>query len=174
MRPVPISPTHNPQPQFPLLSLPPPCSYLTLPASPPSLSKPHCLTCPLPLSSKSHTEQAMERAAREPNDHGPWTLEQLRATLRRPEVIASGCIVLWLLLLGTAVCVHHRRRGAVHLGPGERVNWTPDRQASLGPVRTLREVRSLAGCWQLQICPSFCPLSGLYRYTSEDAILKHR
>ncbi|XP_015978141.2 roundabout homolog 4 isoform X2 [Rousettus aegyptiacus] len=77
-------------------------------------------------------EQAMERAAREPNDHGPWTLEQLRATLRRPEVIASGCIVLWLLLLGTAVCVHHRRRGAVHLGPG------------------------------------------LYRYTSEDAILKHR
>ncbi|ELK09791.1 Roundabout like protein 4 [Pteropus alecto] len=77
-------------------------------------------------------EQAMERAAREPNDHGPWTLEQLRATLRRPEVIASGGIVLWLLLLGTAVCVHHRRRAAVHLGPG------------------------------------------LYRYTSEDAILKHR
>uniref|UniRef100_A0A671EDS0 Roundabout homolog 4 n=1 Tax=Rhinolophus ferrumequinum TaxID=59479 RepID=A0A671EDS0_RHIFE len=77
-------------------------------------------------------EQAMERAAREPNDQGPWTLEQLRSILRRPEVIASGGIVLWLLLLGTAVCVHRRRRTGMHLGPG------------------------------------------LYRYTSEDAILKHR
>ncbi|XP_049713199.1 roundabout homolog 4 isoform X1 [Elephas maximus indicus] len=77
-------------------------------------------------------EQAMERAAREPSDHGPWTLEQLRATLRRPEVIASAGVMLWLLLLGTAVCVHYRRRTGMHLGPG------------------------------------------LYRYTSEDAILKHR
>lgn len=77
-------------------------------------------------------EQVMERAAREPSDQGPWILEQLRSTLRRPEVIASGGIVLWLLLLGTAVCVHRRRRTGVHLGPG------------------------------------------LYRYTSEDAILKHR
>ncbi|XP_012516232.1 PREDICTED: roundabout homolog 4 isoform X2 [Propithecus coquereli] len=77
-------------------------------------------------------EQAMERAAREPREHGPWILEQLRATLRRPEVIASGGVVLWLLLLGTAVCIHRRRRAGVHLGPG------------------------------------------LYRYTSEDAILKHR
>ncbi|XP_016059882.1 PREDICTED: roundabout homolog 4 [Miniopterus natalensis] len=77
-------------------------------------------------------EQTMERAAREPRDHGPWTLEQLRATLRRPEVIASGGVVLWLLLLGITVCVHCRRRTGVHLGPG------------------------------------------LYRYTSEDAILKHR
>ncbi|XP_014649200.1 PREDICTED: roundabout homolog 4 isoform X1 [Ceratotherium simum simum] len=77
-------------------------------------------------------EQAMERAAREPSDHGSRTLEQLRAALRRPEVIASGGVVLWLLLLGTAVCVHRRRQAGVHLGPG------------------------------------------LYRYTSEDAILKHR
>ncbi|XP_031526239.2 roundabout homolog 4 isoform X1 [Vicugna pacos] len=77
-------------------------------------------------------EQAMERAAREPSAHGPWTLEQLRAALRRPEVIASGGVVLWLLLLGTVVCIHRRRRSGMHLGPG------------------------------------------LYRYTSEDAILKHR
>ncbi|XP_008534220.2 roundabout homolog 4 [Equus przewalskii] len=77
-------------------------------------------------------EQAMERATREPSDHSSWTLEQLKAALRRPEVIASGGVVLWLLLLGTAVCVHRRRQAGVHLGPG------------------------------------------LYRYTSEDAILKHR
>ncbi|XP_058926285.1 roundabout homolog 4 isoform X2 [Kogia breviceps] len=77
-------------------------------------------------------EQAVEQAAQEPSAHGPWTLEQLRAALRRPEVIASGGVVLWLLLLGTAVCVHRRRRAGVHLGPG------------------------------------------LYRHTSEDAILKHR
>ncbi|XP_017379446.1 roundabout homolog 4 isoform X1 [Cebus imitator] len=77
-------------------------------------------------------EQAMERATREPSEPRPWTLEQLRATLKRPEVIASCGVVLWLLLLGTAVCIHRRRRAGVHLGPG------------------------------------------LYRYTSEDAILKHR
>ncbi|XP_062950215.1 roundabout homolog 4 isoform X2 [Cynocephalus volans] len=77
-------------------------------------------------------EQAMEQAAREPSEHGPWTLEQLRSTLRRPEVIASGVVVLWLLLLGTAVCIHRRHRAGMHLGPG------------------------------------------LYRYTSKDAILKHR
>ncbi|XP_037697787.1 roundabout homolog 4 isoform X2 [Choloepus didactylus] len=77
-------------------------------------------------------EQAMERAAQEPSDQGPWSLEQLRATLRRPEIIASGAVMLWLLLLGIAVCVQRRRRARVHLGPG------------------------------------------LYRYTSEDAILKHR
>ncbi|XP_061023373.1 roundabout homolog 4 isoform X1 [Dama dama] len=77
-------------------------------------------------------EQAMERAAQQPNAHSPWTLEQLWAALKRPEVIASGGVVLWLLLLGTAVCIHRRRRAGVHLGPG------------------------------------------LYRYTSEDAILKHR
>ncbi|XP_032497428.1 roundabout homolog 4 isoform X4 [Phocoena sinus] len=77
-------------------------------------------------------EQAVEQAAQEPSAHGPWTLEQLRAALRRPEVIASGGVVLWLLLLGTAVCIHRRRRAGVHLGPG------------------------------------------LYRHTSEDAILKHR
>ncbi|KAB0390829.1 hypothetical protein E2I00_007152 [Balaenoptera physalus] len=77
-------------------------------------------------------EQAVEQAAQEPSAHGPWTLEQLRAALRQPEVIASGGVVLWLLLLGTAVCVHRRRRAGVHLGPG------------------------------------------LYRHTSEDAILKHR
>ncbi|XP_077914936.1 roundabout homolog 4 isoform X2 [Halichoerus grypus] len=76
-------------------------------------------------------ERAMERATQELSD-GPWTLEQLRATLKRPEVIAGGGVLLWLLLLGTAVCVHRRRRAGVHLGPG------------------------------------------LYRYTSEDAILKHR
>ncbi|KAB1254912.1 Roundabout-like protein 4, partial [Camelus dromedarius] len=108
-----------------------PLSLLTLPAPPPCLPDPPCLTCPLSLSSNSHTEQAMERAAREPSAHGPWTLEQLRAALRRPEVIASGGVVLWLLLLGTAVCIHRRRRSGMHLGPG------------------------------------------LYRYTSEDAILKH-
>nr|XP_045750736.1 roundabout homolog 4 isoform X2 [Mirounga angustirostris] len=76
-------------------------------------------------------ERAMERATQELSD-GPWTLEQLRDTLKRPEVIAGGGVLLWLLLLGTAVCVHRRRRAGVHLGPG------------------------------------------LYRYTSEDAILKHR
>lgn len=67
----------------------------------------------------------MEQAAQEPSAHGPWTLEQLRAALRRPEVIASGGVVLWLLLLGTAVCIHRRRRAGVHLGPGEKVKWTP-------------------------------------------------
>ncbi|KAL4681428.1 hypothetical protein H8959_006905 [Pygathrix nigripes] len=74
----------------------------------------------------------MERATREPTEHGPWSLEQLRATLKRPEVIATCGVVLWLLLLGTAVCIHRRRQAGVHLGPG------------------------------------------LYRYTSKDAILKHR
>ncbi|KAF6082802.1 roundabout guidance receptor 4 [Phyllostomus discolor] len=78
-------------------------------------------------------EQAMEQAAQEPSDTwSPWSLEHLRATLRRPEIIATGGVVLWLLLLGITVCVHRRRRAGVHLGPG------------------------------------------LYRYTSEDAILKHR
>ncbi|KAK1328508.1 hypothetical protein QTO34_012081 [Cnephaeus nilssonii] len=77
-------------------------------------------------------EQTMDRATREPKDPGPWILEQLRATLKRPEVIATGGVLLWLLLLGTTVCIHRRRRAGVHLGPG------------------------------------------LYRYTSEDAILKHR
>uniref|UniRef100_A0A8B9YHK8 Roundabout homolog 4 n=2 Tax=Bos TaxID=9903 RepID=A0A8B9YHK8_BOSMU len=77
-------------------------------------------------------EQAMERAAQQPIAHSPWTLEQLWAALKRPEVIASGGVVLWLLLLGIAVCIHRRRRAGVRLGPG------------------------------------------LYRYTSEDAILKHR
>ncbi|XP_053450355.1 roundabout homolog 4 isoform X2 [Nycticebus coucang] len=76
--------------------------------------------------------QAMERATREPSEPGLWTMEQLRALLRRPEIIASSGVILWLLLLGTALCIHRRRRAAVHLGPG------------------------------------------LYRYTSEDAILKHR
>lgn len=66
----------------------------------------------------------MERATREPRDRGPWTLEQLRATLRRPEVIATGAVVLWLLLLGTTVCVHRRRRAGMHLGPGEGVTCT--------------------------------------------------
>lgn len=80
----------------------------------------------------------MERAAREPNDQGPWTLEQLKSTLRRPEVIASGGIVLWLLLLGTAVCIHRRRQTGMHLGPGERMRGTLGGQASLGPVRMLR------------------------------------
>lgn len=83
------------------------------------------LSCPLPLSSNSHTEQAVEQALQEPSAHGPWTLEQLRAAFRRPEVIASGGVVLWLLLLGTAVCIHRRRRAGVHLGPGEKVKWTP-------------------------------------------------
>ncbi|KAG8522311.1 Roundabout-4, partial [Galemys pyrenaicus] len=77
-------------------------------------------------------EQAMERAARERTDHGQWTLERLKAILKRPEVIASSGVGLWLLLLGTIVCIHRRRQAGVHLGPG------------------------------------------LYRYTSEDAILKHR
>ncbi|XP_055971050.1 roundabout homolog 4 [Sorex fumeus] len=77
-------------------------------------------------------EQPVEQAAREPGSRAPWTLKQLKAALARPEVIASGAVGLWLLLLGTAVCVHRRRRAGMHLGPG------------------------------------------LYRYTSEDAILKHR
>ncbi|XP_006140641.1 roundabout homolog 4 isoform X2 [Tupaia chinensis] len=77
-------------------------------------------------------EEAMERAPQEPGEHSPWALEPLEATLRRPEVIASGGVLLWLLLLGIAVCVHRRRRAGMPLGPG------------------------------------------LYRYTSEDAILKHR
>ena len=79
---------------------------------------------PLPLSSASHTEQAMERATQEPSEHGPWTLEQLRATLKRPEVIATCGVALWLLLLGTAVCIHRRRRAGVHLGPGESLRGT--------------------------------------------------
>ncbi|XP_004874533.1 roundabout homolog 4 isoform X3 [Heterocephalus glaber] len=91
----------------------------------------HCLTC-TPLSSTFYTEQAMERSARELSELGPWTLERLRATLKRPEVIASGGVLLWLLLLGIAVCIYRRRQARVHMGPG------------------------------------------LYRYTSEDAILKHR
>ncbi|XP_050611618.1 roundabout homolog 4 isoform X4 [Macaca thibetana thibetana] len=71
-------------------------------------------------------EQAMERATREPSEHGPWTLEQLRATLKRPEVIATCGVVLWLLLLGTAVCIHRRRRAGVHLGPElQHVNSSP-------------------------------------------------
>ncbi|XP_062054432.1 roundabout homolog 4 [Lepus europaeus] len=77
-------------------------------------------------------EQTMEQAAWEPSEHSFWTLEQLKATFTRPEVIATGAVVLWFLLLGIAVCIHRRRRAGVHLGPG------------------------------------------LYRYTSEDAILKHR
>ncbi|XP_012785951.2 roundabout homolog 4 isoform X1 [Ochotona princeps] len=77
-------------------------------------------------------EQSMERATWDPSKPGVWTLEQLKATLMRPEIIATGAVVLWLLLLGTAVCIHRRRRAGLHLGPG------------------------------------------LYRYTSEDAILKHR
>lgn len=62
----------------------------------------------------------MEQSARGPSKHVPWTLEQLRATLRRPEVIASGAVLLWLLLLGIAVCIYRRRKAGVHLGPGER------------------------------------------------------
>ncbi|OBS80931.1 hypothetical protein A6R68_20864, partial [Neotoma lepida] len=77
-------------------------------------------------------EQAMEQSAQDPSKHASWTLDQLRATLKRPEVIASGAVLLWLLLLGIAVCIYRRRKARVHLGPG------------------------------------------LYRYTSEDAILKHR
>ncbi|XP_007495122.2 roundabout homolog 4 [Monodelphis domestica] len=77
-------------------------------------------------------EKALERAARDSVGLGPPTLEQLQAALRRPEVIASGGAVLWLLLLGAAVCIHRRRKARAHLG------------------------------------------MGLYRYTSEDAILKHR
>lgn len=68
----------------------------------------------------------MERATQELRD-GPWILEQLRATLKRPEVIAGGGVLLWLLLLGTAVCVHRRHRAGVHLGPGERRRWMPRR-----------------------------------------------
>ncbi|XP_048199679.1 roundabout homolog 4 isoform X1 [Perognathus longimembris pacificus] len=77
-------------------------------------------------------EQPMEQSVREPSEQGPWSLEWLRATLKRPEVIASGAVLLWLLLLGTVVCIYRRRRAGMHLGPG------------------------------------------MYRYTSEDAILKHR
>lgn len=74
----------------------------------------------LSLSSTSHTEQAMEQSARDPGKRAFWTLDQLRATLRRPEVIASGAVLLWLLLLGLAVCIYRRRKARVHLGPGER------------------------------------------------------
>ncbi|XP_020856243.1 roundabout homolog 4 isoform X2 [Phascolarctos cinereus] len=77
-------------------------------------------------------EKTLERTARDSVGLGPQTLQQLQAALRRPEVIASGGAVLWLLLLGAAVCVHRRRKARAHLG------------------------------------------MGLYRYTSEDAILKHR
>lgn len=71
------------------------------------------------LSSKSPTEQTTDRAAREPQDAGPWLLEQLRAAVKRPEVLATAGVALWLLLLGTTVCVHRRRRAGLRLGPGE-------------------------------------------------------
>lgn len=63
----------------------------------------------------------MERATREPSDRGPWTAEQLKTALRRPEIIASGGVMFWLLLVGTAVCIRRRRRAGVHLGPGKRM-----------------------------------------------------
>lgn len=62
----------------------------------------------------------MEQSARDPSKHVPWALEQLRATLKRPEVIASAAVLLSLLLLGMAVCIYRRRNAGVHLGPGER------------------------------------------------------
>lgn len=111
-----------PQPQSPPSFLSAPTSHF----------QPLSLLCLTPSASPaptpelpSHTEQAMEQAAQEPSDRSPWSLEHLRATLRRPEVIATGGVVLWLLLLGITVCVHRRRRAGVHLGPGETVKWTP-------------------------------------------------
>lgn len=114
-------------------------SLLMLPAPPPLSAHLHCLI----LSSNSLTEQAMERAAQQPSAHSPWTLEQLWVALKRPEVIASGGVVLWLLLLGTAVCIHRRRRAGVRLGPGEQVKrprrWTgwPELWASSQVLETL-------------------------------------
>lgn len=61
----------------------------------------------------------MEQSARDPTKPVPWTLDQLRATLRRPEVIASGAVLLWLLLLGIAVCIYRGRKVGLRLGPGE-------------------------------------------------------
>ncbi|GAB1294037.1 Roundabout homolog 4 [Apodemus speciosus] len=90
------------------------------------------LSTPVCLLLAPFSPQAMGQSARDPSEQVPWTLDQLKATLRRPEVIASGAVLLWLLLLSTAVCIYRRRKAGVHLGPG------------------------------------------LYRYTSEDAILKHR
>jgi netrin receptor unc-5 len=81
----------------------------------------------------------MEQSAREPSEQGPWTLEWLRATLRRPEVIASGAVLLWLLLLGTAVCIYRRRQAGVHLGPGKRGHAQVTR-STLSPARTLKRV----------------------------------
>ena len=135
-----IGPSH-------ILSVPVP-TFLpahTLSSSP--LSAPVTSPAPLFLSSNSHTEQAMEQAAQEPSRHGPWTLEQLRAALKQPEVIASGGVVLWLLLMDIAVCIHRRRRAGVHLGPGEKVKWTHRLvRPSLGPARTLQGLRPLAWC----------------------------
>lgn len=126
------------------------------------------------LSSTSHTEQAMEQLARDPSKHAFWTLDQLRATLRRPEVIASGAVLLWLLLLGLAVCIYRHRKARVHLGPGEReepvfTDLPGSRQNSTG-VRSLERLCAL----HLSVLPPTHFLPGLYRYTSEDAILKHR
>lgn len=117
----------------------------------------------------------MERAAQQPNAHSPWTLEQLWAALKRPEVIASGGVVLWLLLLGMAVCIHRRRQAGVHLGPGEKVmDSQVDWLAFPGSSQDSTGLWASSQVRKLWADPSSCPLSGLYRYTSEDAILKHR
>lgn len=109
----------------------------------------------------------MEQAAREPGDSAPWTLGKLRKVLARPEVIASGVVGLWLLLLAAAVCIHRRRQAGVHLGPGEGEPRSGNPPWGEGLERTMGAGTQL---WPF----SFLPLSGLYRYTSEDAILKHR
>lgn len=89
----------------------------------------------------------MERAAQQPSAHSPWTLEQLWAALKRPEVIASGGVVLaWLLMLGTAVYPPRGAEAGSRLGPGEQVKrlagglWP-----SLGPAR----MQQALGLWQV-------------------------
>ena len=126
-------------------------SPLMHPAPPPLSAHLHCLV----LSSNSPTEQAMERAAQQPSVHSPWTLEQLWAALKRPEVIASGGVVLWLLLLllsrfsvSDSVRPHRRQPtrlprpwdspGSILAGPrkGQLVHLRVHVTCSPGPRRT--------------------------------------
>lgn len=129
----------------------------------------HCLI----LSSNSLTEQAMERAAQQPSAHSPWTPEQLWAALKRPEVIASGGAVLWLLMLGTGRVSTAGAELGVRLGPGEQVKLPSqvDWLAFLGPARMQQSFGPLARCWRLWLTLPPALSRSKQVHLSEDAIL---